>query len=142
MTTGRSLRIGEALLGGGLFANQGFTTFSEATINAATQENHRRQIAELIARDKNHPCVVIWSIANEPESETDAAREYYEAAAPRTTALRHRSAAPISGCTSPRTRNSTPSTITPSVRKRTPAVSATDQCCNRQRMAAGLMSSD
>ena len=65
-------------LGGGLFANQGFVTFSDETINAATQENHRREIAELIARDKNHPCVVIWSIANEPESETPAARAYFE----------------------------------------------------------------
>ena len=27
-------------------------------------------IRELIARDKNHPCVVVWCIANEPESDT------------------------------------------------------------------------
>jgi beta-glucuronidase len=26
----------------------------------------RRQLDELIARDKNHPCVIMWSIANEP----------------------------------------------------------------------------
>jgi beta-glucuronidase len=64
-------------LGGGIFGSQGFTTFSEETINAATQDAHRRVIGELIARDKNHPCVVIWSIANEPESDTPASREYF-----------------------------------------------------------------
>jgi beta-glucuronidase len=64
-------------LGGGIFGSQGFTTFSEETINTVTQDAHRRVIGELIARDKNHPCVVIWSIANEPESDTPASREYF-----------------------------------------------------------------
>ncbi|MDQ3880274.1 MAG: beta-glucuronidase, partial [Chloroflexota bacterium] len=53
-------------------------TFSEETINAATREVHRQAIRELIARDKNHPCVVIWSIANEPESWTPESRAYFE----------------------------------------------------------------
>ena len=57
-------------LAGGVFGTQGYQTFSDDTINDATQEVHRRAISELIARDKNHPCVVLWSIANEPESET------------------------------------------------------------------------
>ena len=39
---------------------------------------HWRAIEELIARDKNHPCVVLWSLANEPESHTDEARAYFE----------------------------------------------------------------
>jgi beta-glucuronidase len=65
-------------LGGGIFAAQGFETFSEETINADTREVHRQVLRELIARDKNHPSVVIWSIANEPESDTPAAREYFE----------------------------------------------------------------
>ncbi|HEY5807956.1 MAG TPA: beta-glucuronidase [Povalibacter sp.] len=26
----------------------------------------RQDIAELVARDKNHPCVIMWSVANEP----------------------------------------------------------------------------
>ena len=34
---------------------------------------HAQAIRDLIARDKNHPSVVLWSIANEPESETEAA---------------------------------------------------------------------
>ncbi|MGV0836345.1 beta-glucuronidase [Mycolicibacterium thermoresistibile] len=65
-------------LGGGIFGAQGFTTFTEETINDATREVHRQAIRELIARDKNHPCVVLWSIANEPESESAAARTYFE----------------------------------------------------------------
>jgi beta-glucuronidase len=74
-------------LGGGIFGTQGFTTFSEQTVNAATQEVHRQAIRELIARDKNHPCVVIWSIANEPESDTPASRRYFEPLAAEARAL-------------------------------------------------------
>ncbi|WP_182111267.1 MULTISPECIES: beta-glucuronidase [unclassified Actinotalea] len=65
-------------LGGGIFGTQGYPTFSPETINDATREVHARAIRELVARDKNHPSVVLWSIANEPESDTDAAREYFE----------------------------------------------------------------
>jgi beta-glucuronidase len=64
-------------LGGGIFGAQGFTTFSADTINAATQDAHRQAIRELVARDKNHPSVVLWSIANEPESDTPASRDYF-----------------------------------------------------------------
>ena len=45
-----------------------------------TQEAHRQAIRELIARDKNHPCVVLWTIANEPESVTPEARALLRAA--------------------------------------------------------------
>jgi beta-glucuronidase len=65
-------------LGGGIFGSQGFKTFSPETVNDATQEVHRQAIRELIARDKNHACVVIWSIANEPESDTPESRAYFE----------------------------------------------------------------
>ncbi len=65
-------------LGGGIFGRQGFKTFSEETVNDATREVHRQVIRELIARDKNHPCVVLWSIANEPESDTPESRAYFE----------------------------------------------------------------
>jgi beta-glucuronidase len=64
-------------LGGGIFGGQGYTTFSPDTVNDASQEVHAQAIRELIARDKNHPSVVLWSIANEPESETPAAEDYF-----------------------------------------------------------------
>ena len=74
-------------LGGGIFGSQGFRTFSEDTINDATREVHRQVIRELIARDKNHPCVVVWSIANEPESDTPQARAYFDPLAAETRRL-------------------------------------------------------
>jgi beta-glucuronidase len=39
---------------------------------------HAQAIRELIARDKNHPSVVLWSIANEPESDTEEAENYFQ----------------------------------------------------------------
>ncbi|PTH83606.1 beta-glucuronidase [Streptomyces sp. A244] len=63
---------------GATLAEAVFSTFSEHTINTATREVHRRAIGEMIARDKNHPSVVLWSIANEPESTTTASRSYFE----------------------------------------------------------------
>jgi beta-glucuronidase len=65
-------------LGGGIFGTQGYQTFSPETANDATREVHAQAIRELIARDKNHPSVVLWSIANEPESDTEEAEKYFE----------------------------------------------------------------
>jgi beta-glucuronidase len=65
-------------LGGGIFGAQGYTTFSPETINDQAREVHAQAIAELVARDKNHPSVVLWSIANEPESHTEGAERYFE----------------------------------------------------------------
>ncbi len=64
-------------LGGGIFGGQGYQTFSSETANDATREVHAQAIRELIARDKNHPSVVLWSIANEPESDTEGAENYF-----------------------------------------------------------------
>jgi beta-glucuronidase len=64
-------------LGGGIFGTQGYPTFSPDTINDESRETHAQAIRELITRDKNHPSVVIWSIANEPESDTEAAENYF-----------------------------------------------------------------
>ncbi|MCI2948765.1 beta-glucuronidase [Staphylococcus caledonicus] len=43
-----------------------------------TKEAHEQVIRELVARDKNHPSVVMWSVANEPASMEDGAKEYFE----------------------------------------------------------------
>ncbi|GAA4603376.1 beta-glucuronidase [Actinoallomurus liliacearum] len=49
-----------------------------AAIDDTTQAAHLRAIQELVARDKNHPSVVMWSIANEPDSARPEARTYFE----------------------------------------------------------------
>ncbi len=64
-------------LGGGIFGGQGYVTFSPDTSNDETQRAHAQVIRDLIARDKNHPCVIVWSIANEPESDTQGAEDYF-----------------------------------------------------------------
>ena len=43
-----------------------------------TKEAHEQILKELVARDKNHPCVVMWSVANEPDSDAEGAKEYFE----------------------------------------------------------------
>lgn len=62
---------------GGIFGGDPLVTFSPDTIGEAAQNAHKEVIRELIERDRNHPCVVMWSIANEPESHTDASLEYF-----------------------------------------------------------------
>ena len=51
--------------------------FSDEAVNDETQRAHLRAIEELIARDKNHPSVVMWSIANEPDANQQGARDYF-----------------------------------------------------------------
>nr|WP_315266266.1 beta-glucuronidase [Microbacterium lemovicicum] len=63
---------------GGMSGTPPFPTFSEQYANARTQEAHAQHLRELIARDKNHPCVVMWCIANEPASNEEGALEYFE----------------------------------------------------------------
>ncbi|MGP4039551.1 beta-glucuronidase [Gracilibacillus sp. D59] len=43
-----------------------------------TSEAHEQVIRELIDRDKNHPSVVMWSIANEAATYSTGSREYFE----------------------------------------------------------------
>ncbi len=45
-----------------------------------THDHHRDVIVDMIKRDKNHPCIVMWSIANESDTITfpDSAYEYYK----------------------------------------------------------------
>lgn len=43
-----------------------------------TKDAHEQVLRELIARDKNHACVVMWSIANEAATYQEGAREYFE----------------------------------------------------------------
>lgn len=43
-----------------------------------TFEHHQDVLKDMIARDKNHPCVVMWSVANEAATEEVGAYEYFK----------------------------------------------------------------
>ena len=62
--------------GGANFNGQKVKTFDKEH-GIKTFEHHKDVIRDLIARDKNHACVVIWSIANEPDSYSEGAYEYF-----------------------------------------------------------------
>ena len=59
-----------------------------------TLQHHLEVMSELIQRDKNRPSVVMWSVANEPDSSSKLAQSYFEAVAKKTRELD--SARPIS----------------------------------------------
>jgi beta-glucuronidase len=61
----------------GFFGTGAKKTYAPEFVNDDTAAAHRQVIEELIARDKNHPSVVIWSIANEPQSSEEGARDYF-----------------------------------------------------------------
>jgi len=69
--------VGLNMINTGIFPGDNFTTFSSETADDTTQALHAQVISELVKRDRNHPSVVIWSIANEPESMSDASVEYF-----------------------------------------------------------------
>ena len=56
----------------------GETVFRPERVGAEIEAHHLRVIDELYERDKNHPSVVMWSVANEPKSDEAGAREYFE----------------------------------------------------------------
>lgn len=62
--------------GGANFGGQAIGTFDKEH-GVQTQEHHKDVIRDLIARDKNYACVVMWSIANEPDSFSEGAYEYF-----------------------------------------------------------------
>ncbi|MEO8614684.1 MAG: beta-glucuronidase [Luteolibacter sp.] len=63
------------------------TVFREDRVNATTLEHHLQTVREMIARDKNHPCVVMWSIANEAATNEEAATPYFTKVAELTRSL-------------------------------------------------------
>lgn len=46
-------------------------------VTEKTLESHKAQISEMIARDKNHPCVIAWSVANEADTWRNPADKYF-----------------------------------------------------------------
>jgi len=39
---------------------------------------HKVSLEQMIARDRHHPSVIMWSVANEPHTEYEAARPYFQ----------------------------------------------------------------
>lgn len=63
--------------GGANFGGEKIGTF-DPEHGVQTQEHHKDVIRDLISRDKNYACVVLWSIANEPDSAAEGAYEYFK----------------------------------------------------------------
>ena len=63
--------------GGANFNGQKVKTFDKEH-GIQTFDHHMDVIRDLISRDKNYACVVMWNIANEPDSYTEGAYEYFE----------------------------------------------------------------
>jgi beta-glucuronidase len=51
--------------------------FTEDHAMKKTLPHHLQTVRELIDRDKNHPCVVMWSLANEARTDEDGAVPYF-----------------------------------------------------------------
>jgi len=54
------------------------TAFFEKETTPLLLKAHKKAIEEMIARDKNHPCVIAWSLLNEPETTNEAAVPYFK----------------------------------------------------------------
>ncbi len=51
--------------------------FAPEHAGAAMQAHHLQVMREMVARDRNHPCVVMWSVANESATQEAGARAYF-----------------------------------------------------------------
>lgn len=63
-----------------MFGGPKLPTFGPETANDKTQAALLQAIRELIARDKNHPSVVLWSITNEAETGIPEAVDFFKPA--------------------------------------------------------------
>jgi beta-glucuronidase len=64
----------------GMFGGPKLPTFGPETANEKTQASLLHAVRELIARDKNHPSVVLWSITNESETGIPEAVDFFKPA--------------------------------------------------------------
>ncbi len=63
--------------GGANFNGQKVTTF-DPEHGVKTFRHHLDVVRDLVSRDKNYACVVMWNIANEPDSWSEGAYEYFK----------------------------------------------------------------
>lgn len=54
------------------------TAFFKKDTTPQLLENHLNAVEEMITRDKNHACVIGWSLLNEPETTDQSAVPYFE----------------------------------------------------------------
>ena len=52
--------------------------FTPDRINEETLELHKKVMSRLVERDKNHPCVIMYRVANEAGTHEEASRPYFE----------------------------------------------------------------
>ncbi|MBQ9412091.1 MAG: beta-glucuronidase [Oscillospiraceae bacterium] len=63
--------------GGANFREGGSVDTFDPEHGMQTFEHHREVIRDLIARDKNYACVVMWNLANEPDGKAKGAYNYF-----------------------------------------------------------------
>ena len=61
--------------------------FKDGSADKETLKHHKDVLTELYNRDKNHPCVIMWSIANEAQTKDKEALKYFEEIVPHIRAL-------------------------------------------------------
>jgi beta-glucuronidase len=54
------------------------SVFVEGTVDQKTLEVHKNQLSQLVQRDKNHPSVIMYSVANEANTHELGAVPYFE----------------------------------------------------------------
>jgi len=59
------------------FFQESERVFTDGRVGPATLERHLQAMRELVARDKNHACVVMWSVANEAATYEEQAGPYF-----------------------------------------------------------------
>lgn len=55
-----------------------FICFFRRSFGNVSLAHHLTVMKELVRRDKNHPSVVMWSVANEPAAEMPPAEFYFK----------------------------------------------------------------
>ncbi len=61
----------------GHMGDQGARTFAPDAVGEQAAAAHQAVLREVVVRDRNHPSVIAWSIANEPDTAESAARDYF-----------------------------------------------------------------
>lgn len=62
----------------GMNCFNGTPLFLPGLVDERTLAHHKEVLTELYDRDKNHPCVIMWSVTNEPNTDNDRSLTYFE----------------------------------------------------------------